>query len=107
MTGQIGIIYSTVDGQTLKICKVLANHLKERHQGVRLFPVEAFDEKISDFDVVIIGASVRYGKHNQLVQQFISEKKIRTRAGKTSIFFSKPGGTKVGKKHPRKQSVIH
>lgn len=86
MTGQIGIIYSTVDGQTLKICKVLANHLKEQHQNVRLFSVEAFDQKVSDFDGLVIGASVRYGKHNHLVQKFISKNKTELDRVKTAFF---------------------
>lgn len=86
MSGQIGIIYSTVDGQSLKISKVLANHLHDKHQKVILFPIEEFNEGIHQFDVLVVGASVRYGKHSDLVQRFIVENKTELNRVRTAFF---------------------
>ena len=56
------IIYSSVDGQTLKICQRLQNNFSHS-------PMESISNiKIGDlknFDHIIIGASVRYGDHSK------------------------------------------
>lgn len=87
MKTKIGILYSTVDGQTLKICNVLQEILVEKGNEVELFSIEDFDKKVSDFDKFIIGASIRYGKHNSKIIDFIKQNK--TDLDKTlNAFFS-------------------
>ncbi|WP_051286169.1 menaquinone-dependent protoporphyrinogen IX dehydrogenase [Salinimicrobium terrae] len=69
----IAILYSTVDGQTKKISEYLATHLEQKDLKIHLNSLDKFDQKISQFDTVVIGASIRYGKHNPLVEKFINE----------------------------------
>jgi len=75
MKTKIGILYSTVDGQTLKICNEIKEVLVEKGNTVELFSIEDFDRKIADFDKFVIGASIRYGKHNSKIIDFINEHK--------------------------------
>ena len=81
------IIYSTVDGQTLKICNTLKEQFEEQNQDVSLFSVDDFKEEISSYDKVIIGASIRYGVHNKSVIEFINKNKKELDTKKT-VFFS-------------------
>ena len=81
------IIYSTVDGQTLKICNKLKEQFEEQNQEVSLFSVDDFNEEISNYDKIIIGASIRYGVHNKSVIEFINKNKTELDTKKT-VFFS-------------------
>lgn len=76
MKTKIGILYSTVDGQTLKICKVIQEILEEKGNTVELFSIEDFKGNVTDFDKFIIGASIRYGKHSPKIIEFISQNKV-------------------------------
>ncbi len=59
------IIYSTVDGQTKKISERISDRLKKK-DSVTIFSLEkANNEDIDKFDFIIIGASIRYGKHRE------------------------------------------
>jgi len=67
------IIYSTIDGQTLEICrkiKTLAEQAGEQVSLVTLEQAEALS--LVDFDKVLIGASIRYGKHRPELYQFVN-----------------------------------
>lgn len=92
---KIGIIYSSVDGQTKKICESLADHFRQRNNEVSLFPIANLPEKISEFNTLVLGASIRYGKHNELVTAFINEnqeelKKINTAFFSVNLVARKP-----------------
>lgn len=67
------IVYSTTDGHTLKICNVLKQVIEgSGGQQVRLIPVsDAGQLDLEAFDKIVIGASIRYGKHNPAVSTFI------------------------------------
>lgn len=84
---RIGIIYSTVDGQTKKICERLVNLLEDNNIQVELFSIDNFQQHVSDYDTLIIGASIRYGKHNSLIKKFIIDNKKELR-NINSAFFS-------------------
>jgi menaquinone-dependent protoporphyrinogen oxidase len=75
MKTKIGILYSTVDGQTLKICNVIQEVLEEKGNAVELFSIENFKGNVTDFDKFVIGASIRYGKHNPKIIEFINQNK--------------------------------
>ncbi|MCT8869102.1 menaquinone-dependent protoporphyrinogen IX dehydrogenase [Shewanella xiamenensis] len=67
------IIYSTIDGQTLEICrkiKTLAEQAGEQVSLVTLEQAEALS--LVDLDKVLIGASIRYGKHRPELYQFVN-----------------------------------
>ncbi|SFS40683.1 menaquinone-dependent protoporphyrinogen IX dehydrogenase [Lutibacter maritimus] len=83
---KIGIVYSTVDGQTLKICKKLQEYLKDANTEISLFSIEDFNEDILSFDKLVIGASIRYGVHNDKIIKFINTNKNQLNAIKTAFF---------------------
>ena len=81
------IIYSSTDGHTKTICRRLTNFLK--HNGeikiTSLKEVKKFD--LSEFSKIIIGASIRYGKHSTELYKFIDLNKDVLNQ-KQSVFFS-------------------
>jgi len=86
MERKIGIIYSSIDGQTIKICnKLTANFRKEKIETA-LYSIENFNGNLSDFHTLIIGASIRYGKHNKQVYEFIIKNKEHFKGIKTAFF---------------------
>jgi menaquinone-dependent protoporphyrinogen oxidase len=76
MKSNIGILYATVDGQTLKICNLIKEVLEEKGNAVELFSIEDFKANVTDFDKFIIGASIRYGKHSPKIIDFINQNKL-------------------------------
>lgn len=82
------IAYSTVDGHTLKICRRLQQLLEQMGHGVELLEIGAatnFDS--ASFDQIVIGASIRYGKHRPDVYRFIEANRDALER-KPSAFFS-------------------
>lgn len=87
MQTKIAIIYSSIDGQTLKICNALTKQLKEHDQVVDLFSINDFHGDINSYDKIVIGSSIRYGVHNKNIIEFINAHKDELEA-KISVFFS-------------------
>jgi len=82
------IAYSTVDGHTLAICERLKRSLEQAGEAVELFEIGAGrDADPAAFDQVVIGASIRYGKHRPDVYAFI-EAHRRALDRVPSAFFS-------------------
>ena len=67
------IAYATTDGHTPRICARLQQVLQQQGHGVSVAPLAQADAlDLGAFDKIVIGASIRYGKHQPLVAQFIS-----------------------------------
>ncbi|MBF0266324.1 MAG: menaquinone-dependent protoporphyrinogen IX dehydrogenase [Gammaproteobacteria bacterium] len=82
------IIYSTTDGQTRKICLRLQQILEQQNNLVTLISVTESDSvNLSIFDKIIIGASIRYGKHNKNIYEFINTNRAMLES-KVNAFFS-------------------
>ncbi|MDO6776058.1 menaquinone-dependent protoporphyrinogen IX dehydrogenase [Pseudomonadota bacterium] len=82
------MIYSTVDGQTLSICNKLKLMLEEAGEQVTLVSlVEAKSLPLTDFDKVLIGASIRYGKHRPELYEFI-QANLSSLSSMKSAFFT-------------------
>jgi len=65
------ILYSTTDGQTLKICRRLQQVIEQESHRVTLQSVDDDPEiDIAPFDKVVVGARIRYGKHTPQVYRF-------------------------------------
>ena len=81
------IIYSSTDGHTKTICERIINFSNDRNI-VKIISLNEIEKlEISEFDKVIIGASIRYGKHSKELYKFIRlNKNILER--KDSSFFS-------------------
>jgi len=67
------IIYSTIDGHTFKICNRIKEILIANNQLVEMVTIDSFHKSINEYDKIIIASSIRYGKHNSKIIEFINE----------------------------------
>lgn len=85
---EILIIYSTTDGHTKTICEYVRQRLTEYNHLVSVVSIEESDNiNKTRFDKLVIGASIRYGKHSKNVYQFISNN-LQILENRPSAFFS-------------------
>jgi menaquinone-dependent protoporphyrinogen oxidase len=85
---KILIIYSTTDGQTRKICQRLQQVIEQQAHQVTVVSIQ--DEShidVASFDKIVIGASIRYGKHSPLIANFIEKNRLLLES-KPNAFFS-------------------
>lgn len=82
------IIYSTVDNCTKNICLKIQDIIEKRDNVVDLVSIDE-DQllNLEKFDKIIIGASIRYGKHSKKIYKFIRENQS-TLDNKVNAFFS-------------------
>lgn len=80
--------YSTVDGQTRRICERMRGALEAAGHAVTLASLgDAARPDPAAFDATVIGASIRYGKHRPEVFDFVRQHRAALDA-KPSAFFS-------------------
>lgn len=80
------IIFSTTDGHTRFICEKIQRQLKNRDL-VELISIDQHKNiKIKEYDTVVFGASIRYGKHSLEIQNFIRDNKTNLDKTKTAFF---------------------
>ena len=65
------IIYSSTDGHTKTICERILNYLNNKTEVKIMSLDEATKFDLSTFNQIIIGASIRYGKHSKKLYKFI------------------------------------
>ena len=93
------IIYSTTDGQTTRICNKLIE--KNFNNDVKLCSIdEAIREDLKKYKKIIIGASIRYGKHNSDVLNFVKKNINVLNKLKTAFFSVNVVARKKGKNTP-------
>jgi menaquinone-dependent protoporphyrinogen oxidase len=82
------IIYSTTDGHTLEICLRLKQIIEKQNNQVTLVSVDEVNSaELNKFDKIVIGASIRYGKHSKQIYQFIKQNEAMLDS-KSNAFFS-------------------
>jgi menaquinone-dependent protoporphyrinogen oxidase len=70
---RILIVYSTTDGHTLRICERLRELIEPLGHQVTLVPVaQARDAELGIYDKIVVGASIRYGRHRPAVVDFMN-----------------------------------
>ena len=85
---KIIIIYSTTDGHTRDICSRLLGIVEKSGHEVILIPIEDGNKvDLNQFDKIVIGASIRYGKHSPKVYDFIN-RNMDILNNKSNAFFS-------------------
>ena len=85
---RILLIYSTTDGHTREICERISEVVERQGHALTLSPIERADQvDIGGFDKVVIGASIRYGRHARQVYEFVESRRdlLQTRP---NAFFS-------------------
>ena len=81
------IIYSTTDGQTKAICKRISSVINQTNSTEVVSIDDAGELDLAKYDQIVIGASIRYGKHSPDLYQFI-ESNISILEANNNIFFS-------------------
>ena len=79
-------LYSTTDGHTKRICEYIGNILKHENHEIKIEPISLEIKKLSEYDVIILGASIRYGKHQKSVFNFINKHKDLLETKKSAFF---------------------
>ena len=80
------IIYSSTDGHTKTICERIKFFLNDGNL-VELFSLEEAKKiNLSNFKKIIIGASIRYGKHSKELYEFINSNKNILNQKKCAFF---------------------
>ena len=78
------IIYSTTDGQTISIAEKIGEVLEN---SIVISVTDAESLNLNDFETIVIGASIRYGKHKPEVYKFIKDN-LEVLDAKKNAFFS-------------------
>ena len=82
------ILYSTTDGHTIEICRRIQQVIEAQGQRVRLLALtEAGGSDLEEVDQIVIGASIRYGRHQAAVAAFIKRHQALLES-KANAFFS-------------------
>ncbi len=82
------IVYSTTDGHTLKICQRLRQTIEPSGAQVQVVSVaDAEGIDLATYDKVVVGASIRKGRHSKAIHDFIDARADQL-AAKPNAFFS-------------------
>lgn len=82
------IMYSTTDGHTLEICQRLKQVIEREDNRVSLHSMDdGSNVDMKPFDKIVLGASIRYGKHSKQVYQTIQSNQ-QILESKPNAFFS-------------------
>ena len=94
---KILLTYSTVDGHTKTICEKILSY-SETSQ-VDILPIDS-SINIKDYDTVVIGASIRYGKYRDEIFEFIKENEQLLNSKYNSLFSVNVVARKENKNKP-------
>ena len=95
------LVYSTTDGHTAKICQYLQELIVRRQHQVCLRELTGQPmPDLMDFDIIVIGASIRYGHHSKKVFQFINTYEEVLNQRKNAFFSVNLVARKAGKNQP-------
>jgi menaquinone-dependent protoporphyrinogen oxidase len=95
------ILYSTTDGHTLEICQLLQQTIEQQTHKVELVSLnDGLEVDLTPFDKIVIGASVRYGRHQSQVYQFININRLILESKPSAFFSVNVVARKSGKNQP-------
>jgi len=101
------IAYSTVDGHTLKICSRLKQVLEGLGHRVELLDISNVSTlDVASFDQVVVGASIRYGKHRPDLYRFIDTNREVLDRRPTAFFSVNVVARKAGKDTPESNPYV-
>ena len=95
-------IYSTSNGQSLKIC----NAINKNKESLIIDIDKIKTIELNKFDQIIIGASVKYGDHNKKIYDFIKNNKILLETKKTGFFSVNATARKSEKNKPETNPYV-
>ena len=91
------LIYSSIDGQTFKISEYLREKCKTS-LPFEMKPIsEAKNMSLNEYEIIIIGASIRYGKHSSEIAKLVKNNLEAFNNKKTAFFSVNAVARKPGK----------
>lgn len=95
------IVFSSVNGQTLKISQEIKKNLEAYNHIIDIISInDAQNTMISNYNLVLIGASIRYGKYQNSVYQFITKNLDQLKVMNSGFFSVCATARKAGKDDP-------
>jgi menaquinone-dependent protoporphyrinogen oxidase len=105
---RILLVHSTTDGHTIKISDVIINELTQAGHNVSQCSVtEVSADQLDNADTIILGASIRYGKHQKSVYDFVTNNKSLLKTKKTAFFTVNVVARKENKNTPETNPYIN
>ncbi len=101
------LVFSTIDGHTVEICHLLARVAEDAgYRAVlrELRPGSTID--IAHHDRVVIGASIRYGKHRPEVTEFIEQHAALLQQRNAAFFSVNAVARKPDKRSPESNPYV-
>ncbi len=95
-------IYSSSNGQSLKICEALNKNKESLIIDMDMLKTT----KLDNFDQIVIGASVKYGDHNKKVYKFVKKNRVLLEKKKTVFFSVNATARKSEKNTPKTNPYI-
>ena len=95
-------IYSSSNGQSLKICEAL----NKNKESLIIDMDTSKTTKLDNFDQIVIGASVKYGDHNKKVYEFVKKNRALLEKKKTVFFSVNATARKSEKNKPKTNPYI-
>ena len=87
MTNRLLLLYSTTDGHTREICERLKGHFDASGLATTVEALAAGPSPDTDsYAAVVLGASIRYGKHQPEVGDFITEHRAYLESTPSAFF---------------------
>ena len=80
------LLYSTNYGLSKKICERIQAGLRDKGQQADVLPLVGSDVDPARFDAIVIGASIKHGKHHPSVLEFIRRHKALLDAKPAALF---------------------
>ena len=91
------LIYSSIDGHTLKI----SEYLREKCKAVISFELKSIHDvksiNLNKYEIIIVGASIRYGKHSSEIAKLVNDNLEIFNNKKTAFFSVNAVARKSGK----------
>jgi len=84
---RILLVYSTVYGLSRRICETIQASLAARGEQAEVAPLADCPLDPSTFDAIVVGASIRHGKHHPALAEFV-RRHLAVLQARPSAFFS-------------------
>lgn len=98
---KILILYSTTDGHTREISRHIGRTMEQQGHSVTLASISDKPEiDPATFDRIVIGASIRYGRHSPLIVDFINRHAAVLEMKPSAFFSVNLVARKPEKRHP-------
>jgi menaquinone-dependent protoporphyrinogen oxidase len=94
------LLYSSVYGLSKKICERIQARMAERGQRADVAPLVGYDVSLTAYDAIVLGVSIKHGKHHPSVLEFIRANKALLDSTPSALFSVNLVARKAGKNTP-------